>query len=257
MVISNIFNGHIVEFLDGLSLIALLVGIIVIIIKNPIGSLISLIMLFASISIYLILIGLTFIGFSYLIVYIGAVSILFLFILMLINIRTSELQSNNSNSIPLALSAGILLNYTLYQLLPYYMTLINNFNNKFNNIIDYLPLYGLDNIMNIFIEKKINLTSIMLVTSNSWDNNITETSHIAAIGNILYTAYNIWLLIAGVILLLSMIGAIIITIRQKEINRGISLMVEYLFYTQSCEGSNPLFPKKKIILKNKFIKKIP
>ena len=73
------------------------------------------------------MLGLNFIGFSYLIVYIGAVSILFLFILMLINIRTSELQSNNVNSIPLALFITILLNYTLFQLLPYYITYINNY----------------------------------------------------------------------------------------------------------------------------------
>jgi len=67
--------------------------------------------LFSSIAVYLIVIGLNFIGFSYLIVYVGAVSILFLFILMLINIRTSELLSNNVNSIPLALLIIILLNY--------------------------------------------------------------------------------------------------------------------------------------------------
>lgn len=68
-----ISNGYSVEYLDVLSIIALLFGIAVIINKNPIASLMSLIGLFASISVYLILTGLTFIGFSYLIVYIGAV----------------------------------------------------------------------------------------------------------------------------------------------------------------------------------------
>lgn len=243
-VISDLFNGHVVEFLDVLSFMALLVGIIVIIIKNPIGSLISLIMLFASISVYLIFIGLTFIGFSYLIVYIGAVSILFLFILMLINIRTSELQSNNSNSIPLALSTGILLNYALFQLLPYYTAVINSFNNKINNVIDYLPLSS-SNSLSTYLGKSLDIssTNVMLVTSNSWDNNITETSHISAIGNILYTTYNIWLLLASVILLLAMVGAIVITIKQQENNRKISSMVEQLFYTQLVGGSSPLFFK--------------
>jgi NADH-ubiquinone oxidoreductase chain 6 len=122
-------TGHIVESLDALSIIAILFGIVVIIIKNPIGSLISLIGLFGAIAVYLILIGLTFIGFSYLIVYIGAVSILFLFILMLINVRSSELQSNNSNSIPLALFVSIFFNYALFQVLPYYVIVLNsNFN---------------------------------------------------------------------------------------------------------------------------------
>jgi NADH-ubiquinone oxidoreductase chain 6 len=76
-------------------LIILLAGISVITIKNPIGSLIALIAVYGLISVYLMFIGLTFIGFSYIIVYIGAVSILFLFILMLIDIRTSELQISN------------------------------------------------------------------------------------------------------------------------------------------------------------------
>ena len=55
----------------------------------------------------------------------------------------------------------------------------------------------------------------MYATSNNWDGNITETSHISTIGNILYTSYNIWLFIASIILLLSMVGAIIITIKNK------------------------------------------
>ena len=66
--------GYIIEFLDVLNIIALLLGIAVIISKNPIASLMFLIGLFGSISIYLILLGLTFIGLSYLIVYIGAVN---------------------------------------------------------------------------------------------------------------------------------------------------------------------------------------
>jgi NADH-ubiquinone oxidoreductase chain 6 len=106
-----LFSGFKPEFLDIISIIALLFGVTVITIKNPIGSLMCLIGLFGAISVYLIMIGLNFIGFSYLIVYIGAVSILFLFILMLINIRSSELLSNNVNSIPLALLIIILLDY--------------------------------------------------------------------------------------------------------------------------------------------------
>jgi NADH-ubiquinone oxidoreductase chain 6 len=76
--------------------------------------------------------GLTFIGLSYLIVYIGAVSILFLFILMLINIRISELQSNTSNSIILAIIIAILFNYPLFQLLPYEIAILNNYSNNIN-----------------------------------------------------------------------------------------------------------------------------
>jgi NADH-ubiquinone oxidoreductase chain 6 len=111
VIFDMLSSGFKIESLEILSLIALLFGVSVITIKNPIGSLMSLIGLFGAVSIYLIIIGFNFIGFSYLIVYIGAVSILFLFILMLINIRTSELLSNNVNSVPLALLIIILLNY--------------------------------------------------------------------------------------------------------------------------------------------------
>jgi NADH-ubiquinone oxidoreductase chain 6 len=161
-------SGHTVEFLDIISVIALLFGIAVIVNKNPIASLLSLIGLFGSISVYLILSGLTFIGFSYLIVYIGAVSILFLFILMLLNIRTSELQSNNVNSIPLALFITILFNYALFQLLPYYMAILNSYNSKLSNILYYLPTskYS-DIIMNTNKNLDIDTHNIMFVTSNS------------------------------------------------------------------------------------------
>src|SRR5277367_3365994 len=89
-------------------------------------SLMFLIGLFGTISMYLILVKLSFIGLAYLIVYIGAVSILFLFVLMLINIRTSELQSNNINSIPLGLYTILLANFILFPVLPYDLSTLNS-----------------------------------------------------------------------------------------------------------------------------------
>src|SRR5690242_12470416 len=95
------FIGYKAISLDLLDVVAILFGIYVIISKNPVISVLFLIGLFGSISVYLFLTGLTFIGLSYLLVYIGAVSILFLFILMLINVRISELFIDSMNSIPL------------------------------------------------------------------------------------------------------------------------------------------------------------
>jgi NADH-ubiquinone oxidoreductase chain 6 len=112
-------NGYKFHILDLISIFAVFCAISVIINKNPIISVLFLIGLFGSISSYLIMLGLSFIGLSYLIVYIGAVSILFLFILMLINIRISELQSDTNNSIPLTIIIGISLSYSLFQGLPY------------------------------------------------------------------------------------------------------------------------------------------
>ena len=134
---------------------------------------------------------------------------------MLINIRTSELQSNNWNSIPLALFVTILFNYALFQLLPYYIAIINSYNSKISNLLYYLPINKYNDIItHINKNLDINTSNVMFVTSNNWDGNMTETSHISTIGNILYTSYNMWLFMASFILLLAMTGAIIITIKQ-------------------------------------------
>jgi NADH-ubiquinone oxidoreductase chain 6 len=119
------FNGYNVYSLDLLYLIAILLGVFVIISKNPIVSVLFLIGLFLCISVYLILTGLNFIGLSYLLVYIGAISILFLFILMLINVRISELLIDSVNSIPLAILVGGFFNYFVNNVLPY-MVMTNN-----------------------------------------------------------------------------------------------------------------------------------
>lgn len=185
------FNGYNVFNLDLLYIIAILLGILVIISKNPIVSVLFLIGLFLSISAYLILTGLNFIGLSYLLVYIGAVSILFLFILMLINVRISELLIDSINSIPLAIILGSFFNYFVNNVLPN-MIMTNNLLYHFS------------------IKKK--LTN---VTSVSWDGYLAETSHITSIGNILYGNYSIWLIITSIILLLAMVGAIVITLKPQ------------------------------------------
>jgi NADH-ubiquinone oxidoreductase chain 6 len=120
------FSGYNEISLDIIYVIAILLGTLVIISKNPIISVLFLIGLFLSISCYLILTGLNFIGLSYLLVYIGAVSILFLFILMLINVRVSELSIDSLNSIPLAILVGIFFNYFVNSVLPYMILAFNN-----------------------------------------------------------------------------------------------------------------------------------
>jgi len=209
-------NGYKTEVLNIISLLTILSGIYVIISKNPIISVLFLIGLFSGISCYLILIGLSFIGLSYLIIYIGAVSILFLFILMLINIRISELQNNNKNSIPLALFIVIFCNYSIFQILPYNITMLNNYNNYLNDILYSISL---DKFNKNFLDKnktlEINNSNLSFVSGNNWDGNLVETNHISNIGSILYTNYNIWIIITSFILLLAMVGAIIITIKQK------------------------------------------
>ena len=127
-------NGYNVDLLNLLSLFIIILGIYVIITKNPILSILFLIGLFAGASLLLIILDLSFIALAYLIVYIGAVSILFLFIVMLINVRISELSIDNLNSIPLAILIGISFNYLVNDVLPYMMLAFNNLLYHFNII---------------------------------------------------------------------------------------------------------------------------
>lgn len=204
-------NGYRTEALDILSLAAILSGILVIISKNPIVSVLFLIGLFLSIASYLMILGLNFIGLSYLLVYVGAVSILFLFILMLINVRISELLSNTSNSIPLAILIAVSFNYPVHEILPYSVNSINNdIIDSLNNYSDYFSkFFKLNN-------NQLDNGEISFVTSKIWDGNLAEASHITSIGNIMYTSYSIWLVLTSIILLLAMVGAIVITIKQKN-----------------------------------------
>ncbi len=175
----DLINGLYPFILDIFSIISVFMGVLVITTKNPIVSVLFLISLFLVISTNLVVVGMHFIGLSYILVYVGAISILFLFILMLINIRISELLSYTGNSIPLALIFSIVI----YNIIPN------------------------DNTGNLEID---------LATSSKWDGNLISSSHISSIGNIMYTTYSPWLVLVAMILLLAMVGCIVITIKRNS-----------------------------------------
>ena len=212
-ILNEVFSNNFhYDILTVLSLCSILCGILVITSKNPIVSVLFLIGLFLSIASYLMAAGINFIGLSYLLVYVGAVSILFLFILMLINVRISELLTDNNNSIPSAIIITIIFSLVLYRLLPY------NFNPNTDadpnlpvdgNLI-FTDDLGIWNLLNnfLFVDNKL-----LLVTSQVWDGMLAEMSHITTIGSIIYTVYPIWLILTSLILLLAMVGAILITLK--------------------------------------------
>lgn len=182
-IITNSLNYN---FLNFVSALAILSGIAVIISKNPIVSVLFLIGLFLTIACYLMMLGINFIGLSYLLVYVGAVSILFLFILMLINVRISELVANSSNSIPLAILIGIFFNISLSKVFPY----------KFNSGVGFdkmftTEMYSIHNNINYILNNFYSLyyNELSFVTSQVWDGRLAETFHITTIGNIIYTNF--------------------------------------------------------------------
>jgi NADH-ubiquinone oxidoreductase chain 6 len=130
-LISSHYLGFYPLFLSIIVIVSIFSGILTIVSKNPIVSVLYLILLFSGVSCYLIFLDIKFIGISYLLVYVGAVSILFLFILMLINIRVSELTNDTSNSIPLSI-----LSVTAF-IVPLTKTLPSN-NDSYSSKVNYV-----------------------------------------------------------------------------------------------------------------------
>ncbi len=183
--------------LNLLQILIVICGIFIIINKNPIISILYLIGLFLSVSLYLIILDITFVGISYLLVYIGAVSILFLFILMLIDIRISELHEYNNNNIYL----GIIITILFYST---YNNINTTYNQEYNNE---------NNLKELFSQIKDNDDNINYISYNNWENSVFESYDLVSIGNIIYTSNSILLLLALLILLLAMVGAIKINIK--------------------------------------------
>jgi len=207
----SITNGFRIEFVDIIYLVSILLGILTISSRNPIVSVLFLIGLFVNVAGLLILVGYNFIGLAYILVYVGAVSILFLFILMLINIRVSELFHETNNDLPLAGLTIIIFYYIMAQVLPINFTensIVSYLSNSYSDIYNVQLNNELFNIVDL-------KQQISYASSKGWDNSLIEPTHIASIGNIMYTSYSMWLIVTSIILLLGMVGAIVITIKQK------------------------------------------
>jgi len=123
--------------IDIIAFTTIISNLLVITSKNPVISVVFLVSLFINAACYLILIGVGFIGISYIIVYIGAIAVLFLFVIMMINIEVSdviETGSQYTKTLPLALSVGFLFIYEIYNIIPF------SFNNQ----------YGAPSVLDIF-----------------------------------------------------------------------------------------------------------
>ena len=103
--------------MDILAFGTLLSSVLVITSKNPVIAVIFLISVFVNAAGYLILLGIGFIGISYIIVYVGAIAVLFLFVIMMINIKLTDiLETGNqyTKNLPLALAIGSLFIFEIF-----------------------------------------------------------------------------------------------------------------------------------------------
>ncbi|MFL2884925.1 MAG: NADH-quinone oxidoreductase subunit J [Candidatus Pelagibacter sp.] len=166
------------------SIIAVISAIMVTVSKNTVHSVFFLILDFISISCLFIMIGAEFLGMIMLIVYVGAVAVLFLFVVMMLNVAQQKNQWFNSESTPSShIPVGLIISTIIF----------------FELIIvvggwKYKPELSNPNTTQI---------------SN-------EVSNTHSLGQVLYTDYIHIFQISGMILLIAMIGAIVLTFRRRE-----------------------------------------
>tara|TARA_B100001250_G_scaffold390355_1_gene390261 strand:- start:2546 stop:3178 length:633 start_codon:yes stop_codon:yes gene_type:complete len=164
------------------SFIAIISAVMVTVSKNTVHSVFFLILDFISISCLFIMIGAEFLGMIMLIVYVGAVAVLFLFVVMMLNVAEQKNEwfssSLSGSHIPVGLLVSLIIFFEL-------IVVIGGWKYKPN------------------LKDSINL------------NISTEVSNTKALGNVIYTDYIHLFELSGMILLVAMIGAIVLTFRQR------------------------------------------
>ncbi len=165
------------------SIIAVISAIMVTASKNTVHSVFFLILDFISISCLFIMIGAEFLGMIMLIVYVGAVAVLFLFVVMMLNVAQQKNQWFSSKSSSSHIPIGLIISAIIFFEL---IIVVGGWKYK-PDLID---------------------------PSNMTLNNNISNTH--SLGQVLYTDYIHIFQMSGMILLISMIGAIVLTYRQRE-----------------------------------------
>jgi len=165
------------------STIAVFASIMVTVSRNTVYSVFFLILVFISISILFIMIGAEFLGMIMLIVYVGAVAVLFLFVVMMLNITEQITKRTSRKGLINNISVGSIVGVIIFLEL---LVVVGGWKYKGT----FVPLSAIN----------LNL----------------DISNTHALGNILYTDYIHLFQISGMILLVAMIGAITLTFSRRE-----------------------------------------
>tara|TARA_B100000686_G_C16712775_1_gene930179 strand:- start:520 stop:1152 length:633 start_codon:yes stop_codon:yes gene_type:complete len=165
------------------STIAVFSAIMVVASKNTVHSVFYLILDFISISCLFIMIGAEFLGMIMLIVYVGAVAVLFLFVVMMLNVANQKYEWFKGKIFSSHIPFGFLISLIIFLEL---LIVVGGWKYK-DNVIE---------------------TSSIII-----DKNLTNTH---ALGNVIYTDYIHLFQLSGIILLVAMIGAIVLTYRKRE-----------------------------------------
>ena len=171
------------------SSITLISGVMVIQARNPVYSVLFLILVFFNAAGLLGLLGLDFFAMIFLVVYVGAIAVLFLFVVMMLNIKIAEINEKRLRYLPIGGVLGLLF---LFETL----LIVDN---------DLIPL--------LFYNTE-NLVEFQNLNFIDWSENLQTVTNIQAIGNLVYTYYFYFFLMSSIILLIAMIGAIVLTMQK-------------------------------------------
>ena len=212
-------------FIDLLAFGSIISSVLVITSKNPVIAVIFLISLFINAAGYLIFTGVGFIGLTYIILYVGAITVLFLFVIMMINIKLTDILETGKSytqNLPLGLSVGFLFIYefasmtvqlpsqSLLHISEYFSSsfplyIITYFNTLGSGpqMLPHLDTHHMLQNNNTIVETAFN--------PNIFDQSIINFTQIQAIGQGLYTYGAFWLILCSIILLLAMVSPIFIS----------------------------------------------
>jgi NADH-quinone oxidoreductase subunit J len=141
-----------------------------------------------------------FLPIAFLVVYVGAVAVLFLFVLMMLNIKLAELLENYYNIVPVGLVFGFVFIYQLLFLLRFEFELFES--------LDKFSIFFLSDFSNV-----------STIKANFYNLNYAFTN-IKLIGFALFTDYLYHFLIAGFVLLLAMVSAIVLTLQKQFVTKN-------------------------------------
>jgi len=184
----------------------LLSGIMVIQSRNPVYSVLFLILVFFNAAGLLVLLNLDFFAMIFLVVYVGAIAVLFLFVVMMLNIKLAEISEKRLRYFPIGGLLGLVF---LFEVL----VIVDN---------DLIPL--------LLYENGPRIQDYHAVYFTNWSETIQTTSNIQALGNVLYTYYFVFFLLASLILLVAMLGAIMLTLQ-----KGIRIKRQQVFFQNTRE----------------------
>lgn len=174
------------------SSLTLVSGALVIQARNPVHSVLFLILVFFNAAGLLVLLGLDFFALIFLVVYVGAIAVLFLFVVMMLNIRLAEISEKRLRYLPVGGVLGVLFLFEMCILID-------------NDLIPFLSYNIQDTTL---------LTNYNELSYVDWRMYISASHTINTLGNLIYTYYFYFFLVASLILLVAMIGAIVLTMQK-------------------------------------------